>query len=506
MAELFIPISGCLLIKLFGYLKYCFLGAAIGTLLPPFNLPPYLIFIFLYPVLIATNRAKFRERILIGLFLGLGYFLVVLKWLAIVGPDALFVLSLICAGWWSMALSLSMLFEKSKYWPIWFACTWAAVETMRDHIPWGGFGWGQIGILWLDTPFAGLYATLGQIGMTFLTYLIVALLYSFYRSNNYKNLASGLKTSSLGLFLLIASYLSMNLQPIETDALQSVEIAAVQGGVEHFGLGVLGEPHAVLNRHLAQTRENLDAINSADLVVWPESSVDLDPNRDIETKQSLMQIDGEVVPPMLVNATTYTNDGYKQNSSLFMQDGIFRTQYQKRHLVPFGEFLPLRSLIEKYTERAQMLGTDYKPGNQSGNLQIERINLGLLICFEIADDTLIHENIENQSAIIVQTNNATYQFLGQTEQQAAYTRIRAIETQRPIISVSTSGESLVAMPNGDVVESISQTDTGLLNLRVNSISGRSISSTLHSLEVLSILIAFAGGLAFAIRRRFKIGS
>ena len=482
-------------------------GCITALILPPFGLPPYLVFILFIPLLQELFSNSPLKRFYAGLLFGFGYFLVLLKWISIVGNDALIALTLICAIWWGIASIFSLFFIDSKYWSLWFATSWTVVELMRDRFPWGGFGWGQLGIVWVNTPFAGLYSIFGQVGMTFLTFLSVAKLYELLIRT--KNKALNRKIVLIFLPTLCLVLLSSNashLQPITTDQDEEISISAIQGGVEHTGLGVLGSPRAVLNKHYDETMKHLSRINSTDLLVWPESSVDLDPYADVLTMQTLRKLDEVVNPPVLVNGTLYSTSNLKQNTSLLLKNNQTKKVYQKRHLVPFGEFLPLRDLIEKYTDRASMLSTDYEPGSEVGKIAVKGQLLEILICFEIADDSLIHQDMDNISAVIVQTNNATYQNLGQTEQQVLYTQLRAIETGRPIISISTSGNSVIVDSNGNIQSKLDQSEIGLLTVQIVKVSGQTLASTIHNVLIYGLFMVFAGGLIIQIRYRFKIMS
>jgi apolipoprotein N-acyltransferase len=343
--------------------------------------------------------------------------------------------------------------------------------------------------------------------MTFVTYLLIAL--SFILSQRWRQnkiSANLFRISIVAAISFALSNVSYAIQPISVDTSKSIEIAAVQGGVERTGLGVLGEPRAVLERHISQTLKNLSEINSSDLLVWPESSIDLDPDRDSETMELLQSLDEKVEPAILANATFYKPDTVKNNVSILIDENQFKMVYQKRRLVPFGEFLPLRSLIEAYTDRASMLSNDYQPGTAAGSIDVSGIKIGLLICFEIADDSLIHDGIEQQSAVIVQTNNATYQYLGQSEQQGLYTRLRAIEVGRPIVSISTSGISLIVNERGQVVHQLTQDQVGLLSTEFHWREGETFATKIHDLWLFLIVGAFISGSILMIRRSSKIKS
>ena len=484
-------------------IRFAVLGAGFAMVLPPFNWPPYLVLFLMIPLIDDARNSRIGLRLVSGVFFGLGFFLVLLKWLIVVGSDALLALSFICALWWALSNALSQFFFSSKYWVFWFACSWTALEILRDRLPWGGFGWGQLGIIWTETPFAGLYSTFGQIGMTFTTYLAIAYIYLHLRVRKTRFNVRFVSSVAISISLIIGiSFVSHNFQPIVQHEKEKISIGAIQGGVANTGLGTLGPPRAVLNKHITETQNHLQTVNKLDLLVWPESSVDLDPYSDATTLASLLEIDLLVSPPILLGTTLYSDEGLKQNTSLLLRNETLQWVYQKRHLVPFGEFLPLRGVIARYTDRASLLSTDYESGTKAGSVSIENLSLGVIICFEVADVSLVHENIGSYSALLIQTNNATYQHLGQSEQQTAYNRVRALETKRPVLSVSTSGISQIVNSDGEVVQQISQDETGMMSFEVEKISGLTIASRTLEVQITLILLGFFSGIALLVFRRF----
>jgi apolipoprotein N-acyltransferase len=109
--------------------------------------------------------------------------------------------------------------------------------------------------------------------------------------------------------------------------------------------------------------------------------------------------------------------------------------------------------------------------------QRDGLQVSIGICFEVADSQIVHENINNSDLVLIQTNNATYQFSNQSEQQLIYAKIRSIETSRPLISVSTSGISAL-ISEGDVLQSIPKGERDIMVFNVNNYSGQTIASRL----------------------------
>jgi apolipoprotein N-acyltransferase len=144
-------------------------------------------------------------------------------------------------------------------------------------------------------------------------------------------------------------------------------------------------------------------------------------------------------------------------------------QYIKRHPVPFAEYMPLRSLAEKVSSAAKLVTQDMVAGTGNGLLSGGPAPLGDVICFEVAYDDLVQSSVRaGAQLLVVQTNNATFGHTSETYQQLAMSRLRAIETGRTVLQVSTTGISAIIDPTGTVVaESGALFQPAILDARVD---------------------------------------
>jgi apolipoprotein N-acyltransferase len=126
--------------------------------------------------------------------------------------------------------------------------------------------------------------------------------------------------------------------------------------------------------------------------------------------------------------------------------------YEKLQLVPFGEYLPFRDLLSRYIKRFSLIPQDFIAGKQPNNLYINNAVISPVICFEVAWNKNIFKQINSGGELIsVHTNNATYAFSNQLEQQFMITRIRAMETGRDIVVTATTGISAHINRYGEVI-------------------------------------------------------
>lgn len=179
--------------------------------------------------------------------------------------------------------------------------------------------------------------------------------------------------------------------------------------------------------------------------------------------------------------------------------------YAKRQLVPFGEYIPARSLLGGLGS-LQLIPRDFTPGTSYEPLSIGQTRLGDVICYEIAYDGRVRDTVKaSANLLVVQTNNATYERglqAGQSEQQLAMARLRAIEYGRSVALASTSGVSAIVAPDGRVTQRADTWRSASLVRRVPLSEGRTLAERAGPWpEVLLSALALAGVGAGLIRRR-----
>ena len=131
--------------------------------------------------------------------------------------------------------------------------------------------------------------------------------------------------------------------------------------------------------------------------------------------------------------------------------------------MPFGEYLPGRSLVTSLVSRFERIPKDFTPGDTSGVLQLGPVRIGDVICFEIAYDTLVRDTVrDGAQVLVVQTNNATYGGTYQLAQQVAMSQLRAVEHGRSVLIAATSGITAIIDPAGNVVAELPENLPGWL--------------------------------------------
>ncbi|WP_036325717.1 apolipoprotein N-acyltransferase, partial [Microbacterium sp. B19] len=187
-----------------------------------------------------------------------------------------------------------------------------------------------------------------------------------------------------------------------------------------------------------------------DVLLWPEGGVDSDPTRNQSTAAVLDELSRRLDAPLLISAVTERGPNLYNSSLLWTADGAPEQMYDKRHPVPFGEYVPDRAFWEPFApDLIGLIGREYTPGTADPVVDIDGVVAGLAICFDVIYDDVVWDGAsEGAEVYLFQTNNADFRGTDENLQQLAFARMRAIETGRSVVNLSTVGTSQVIAPDG----------------------------------------------------------
>lgn len=326
--------------------------------------------------------------------------------------------------------------------PVLVAGVWTAREGLASVWPYGGFAWGRLSISQVGGGFAELLPWIGAAGVSFAMAWLAALSVQLLRYARVPPL-----TVAAVITGVVTALFAVPGWPAATEG--TIRVAAVQGGAD---AGLFAEYSAgdLLRAHRAATPD-LEP-ESVDFVVWPENSTDLDPLRSAESARLLNRLSEELGAPMVVGTITARGDEFF-NTSLLWESGEGVTDwYDKAHPVPFAEYMPDRAFWRPFApELVDLVTRDYSIGTRENVFSIDGTTAGVSICFDIADDQLISEMIDaGAQLILAQTNNADFGRTDESIQQLAIARMRALETARSVVNISTVGTSAIVHPDGSL--------------------------------------------------------
>ena len=165
--------------------------------------------------------------------------------------------------------------------------------------------------------------------------------------------------------------------------------------------------------------------------------------------------------PILTGAITRPEDDVYFNSSLLWTDSL-QAQSDKIRPVPFAEYMPDRAFWRFFQpELVDLVSRDYSFGQRPNVININGIPMGISICFDITEDNQIRQMMaDGGEVILAQTNNADFGKTSENVQQLAIARLRAIETGRSVVNISTVGTSAIISPTGKTLDSLPAFESG----------------------------------------------
>jgi len=366
-------------------------------------------------------------------------------------------------------------------WPLAVAGWWVSLEALRDRFPFGGFPWGRLAMSQAAAPSAGWAAVGGAPVLSFVVALVGATLAWLILSAGARRSRRTLAAGVLAVAAAAGLAASGTLLPVDpTAGAQTSEVAAIQGNVPRArNLPAELNDTEVTENH-SQATEKLAAQVKAgqrpapDLVVWPENSTDLDPFSHPAIEQQITSALSAVGAPLLVGEVL--NDPQLNVGQLWTPGQGPGAIYAKRQLVPFGEYIPWRGFVSQLTSLTDLVPTNFVPGHAAVVLKAGPIRLGDVICYEVGFDRLVRSEVTaGANLLTVQTNDADFEIDGQTgesEQQLAMARIRAVESDRAVVVASTTGVSAIIAPDGRLITHSGTWQQAVLEAKVPLITHR----------------------------------
>jgi apolipoprotein N-acyltransferase len=285
-------------------------------------------------------------------------------------------------------------------------------------------------------------------------------------------LANFRKTFVFPLLLLILLPLLVN-NSYSSD--KEISFLGIQGNTPSVGLTFNDRAEAVFNLHLSETEKA--ASGSADVIIWPENAIDVDPFANTRVSTSIESLTTSLQTPLIAGAITRQSGQLENVSLMYNESGEVVSYYSKQYLTPFGEYIPLRSLARLVSPYVDDVA-DFSVGARVENHSVKGFNLAPVICYELLSDSLVAKSARNSDAIIAQTNSATFAGTSESAQQLNITRLRALENAREIVSVSTVGISAHIDINGEVLSRTEENISAQLSGSVRANTSQTIANYL----------------------------
>ncbi len=449
------------------------LGGLLSSLAMPREDIWPLIFVSVALILVSVRDLRFMPATGVGFVAGMAFYMSQVEWLSLyLGPVPWIALSVMEAGIfaigsgviaivWSASVLLKQTFYRNFLIALAIAALWTAREWVAINLPYGGFPWSRVAQALSDSFLSQLVFFVGISGLTFVSvFLTVAILQTVETGS--KSIKQNYLSLAVGAIVIATAWIFVVPTNAESGELT---VAAVQGNA-NAGLFANAERGTFLKNHLEATAliDTNPARDSIDVIVWPENASDLDPQTSAVAMREVSSVLSKYGVPMILGAITESGGAYFNSSLYYSPQNGQIDQYDKKRPVPFAEYVPDREFWNQLApDLIGLVSRDYAFGTRDGIFDLASKKLGVLICFEIAIDDIGRELVAGGAQIIFsQTNNADFGRSDETFQQAALAKLRAIETGRTVVNISTVGVSKIFLPNGVVSSELPIFEPGVL--------------------------------------------
>jgi apolipoprotein N-acyltransferase len=446
-------------------------GVLIALSFPKADLS-FLAWIALIPLLIALEGASLRRAFRLGFTCGLSAYAIILYWINIVVthyghlPWAVSIpLYLMLLAWLAMFYGLATLITtmgetagiKSAFT---LPVAWVAFDLLRSFLL-TGFPWAMLGHSQYRTlPLIQIADITGVYGITWLIVLANVVLYRVLRALSGASVPYPVKSALVLVLALIATlfYGFSRLNRPEAANGAPIRVALIQGNIPQdvkWSPAFRDETVAIYER---LTREA--GKGGVDLVVWPESAVPFffqdepvqsERIRGLARELNAWLLLGSPAHELRNNQNTFLNSAFVISPS-----GETVARGDKLHLVPFGEYVPLKRLLPFVDKLVVGIG-DFSAGERATPLNIGRTEAGLLVCYEGIFPELARDYVRNGARILVNiTNDAWYGRSSAPYQHFSIAVFRAVETRTPMLRAANTGITAIIDQNGHI-----RTMTGL---------------------------------------------
>jgi apolipoprotein N-acyltransferase len=457
-------------------------GVLLAAARPPLDLGPLACVAFV-PLFVAWRDRGARATAGYAFVAAAAYYALLMSWSWYFGTIAIVPLVAALGTYWAGAGALiGWLRSRGVANPFLTAAIWVLAEATVARVPFGGFSWGEVGYAFHNVEAGRALASDG--GVALVTFFAVALnglladaVVNLWRRRSVTRIDWTKLGAGLAVVLLVPAIAVM--VRTEPHPVGPLRVAVLQGNDKNRELTPTEIDDRYLpNSHFALARQ---VQRPVDLVIFPESSMDADPRTDPYLGERLAATARRLHAWVLANAVAdapasggrRAGDKALNLNVLYAPDGTVEGTYAKRHLVPFGEYVPFRSLLEGRIGALRQIPRDFAVGDTRGVFDIAGYKVATVICFESAFGyqvrPLVHAGAQ---AIIVSTNNRSYERSANSAQHIAIGQMRAAETGRPVVQAAISGISAIIDADGVVHQQTKLFERTVLETTITATTGQ----------------------------------
>lgn len=412
-----------------------------------------------------------------GALAGIAFFGALLGWVRLVDPVAAVLLVAYLSLYTGAFVAGLAAWGDRRGFALAAVVWWVGLEALRGTAPLGGFPWGLLGYSQAGGgPALPVARVLGVLGVSALLAGTAAALHAAWRAGarSWRERAgtpggrglgargapvvaagsavAAVRGPVLALAALVALPALVPGAPAPSGG--SVDVAAVQGFDVEGSTGRDLPRSITIAEGMLETTERMVASGGVpELTVWPENALDGDIAAQAALRERVEAASAAVGGgPLLAGMIVDGPRPRTWQNTVVQLDGTTEVdRYVKRQPVPFGEYIPFRSLVGWYPTIQRLRPTDAVAGTESGVFDIAGARAGVVICFESIFPRLVHGQVaEGADLLVVVTNNSSFGRTVMSDQHVAFSRMRAVETGRWVVHSALTGVSALIGPDGTV--------------------------------------------------------
>jgi apolipoprotein N-acyltransferase len=470
------------------------LTALIAGLLLPLSLAPFdwwPLGILSVLIFLESISGGSPGRILIRFYLySLGTFALGVSWIYVSinvyggAPPILagFLVILFILAWSLNGLLLGFVYIKwARYFPrghlFAFPVLWVLSEWFRGWFL-TGFPWIYIGYGHLSSPLAGFAPVAGVLGISFVVVLSAVLIHQFLEQRK--------PVLILGVLVIWLSGFGLS-QVDFVEEKGQVTVAAVQGNIDQHSKWQRKMVMPILNKYTDLTSGHW----GADIIVWPEASITLFRENAGNFLQGLDEKGKRSGSTVVLGIPDRDEDGSFLNSAIVVGKG--QGNYIKRHLVPFGEYVPFENWLRGLITFFDLPMSHNKPGPDQQEAPLaDGLKLSLSICYEVVYSELVRSTTESPDLFITISNDTWFGSSIGPAQHLQMAQMRALENGRSMIRATNNGITATINHRGEITDSLPQFEPGVLRTTVSIMEGTTPYHRFGQLPILVLSIACLG--------------
>jgi apolipoprotein N-acyltransferase len=448
--------------------------AVSGGLLSALAFPPWdyglLAFVGLVPLLLGLDGAAGREAAWLGYSWGLAFYLATVWWVINTMTTygkmplglSIVALALMCgvlaaypaAFAWLQWAGRERLALPRAVLPVVAALLWTGLELLRTYL-FSGFPWLLFGTSQYREPSVRLLAALaGVYGISLLLVLVNASLAELILAwltpgQGRRAWRHSLVPVGLSVLALCGTFLYARLGWHDPARGPALRVALLQGNIDQSLKWDRAYQTATLEIYERLTRQA--AAERPDLVVWPETALPFLLRGEPELGRRVLELAAELHVPLLVGSPDLRDGLFYNSAFLIGADGRIEGRYDKQHLVPFGEYVPLHWLFFFLDKLVVGIG-DFGRGQRASVLQVDGARFGVMICYEVIFPAEVRAFVRGGAQFLVNiTNDAWFGRSGAPYQHLAMAAMRAVENGTYLVRAANTGVSAIIAPSGEIL-------------------------------------------------------